>query len=151
MAFARKNARRRLFTMSRLIDDIKQQKWAIISVIAYLLIMKVFFHNLCPIVLITGYPCAACGMTRAALALLRLDFQEALYYHAFIFPLAVMAIYLFIKRYLKKERIGKGVVYIFIIMVVLSLIYYIYRMYRYFPGEPPMSFYYQNILGNSLG
>lgn len=35
----------------------------------------------CPIKFITGISCPGCGMSRACLALLRLDFASAFYYH----------------------------------------------------------------------
>lgn len=40
----------------------------------------------CPIKFISGISCPGCGMTRAALSLLQLDFASAFYYHP-LFPL----------------------------------------------------------------
>ena len=58
-------------------NDIKQAKWVIIFIIAYFAFMKNFLYSTCPSVLLTGYPCPACGMTRAAFCLLRMDFKGA--------------------------------------------------------------------------
>ena len=40
-----------------------------------------------------GVPCPGCGMTRALLALLRLNFASALGYHPMVFALPVMYLY----------------------------------------------------------
>lgn len=40
----------------------------------------------CPLKLLTGLDCPGCGLSRALLCLLRLDFQGALHYH----PLSVL-------------------------------------------------------------
>ncbi len=57
----------------------------------------------CPIQLVFGIPCPGCGMTRAAFALLRLDFAKAFYWHPMIYPLAIgLAGAMFV--YLKEEN-----------------------------------------------
>lgn len=33
-----------------------------------------------------------------------------------------------------------------VIIAVGMVIFYVWRMYKYFPGEPPMSYYYGNLL-----
>ena len=66
-------------------NDIKQAKWVIIFMIAYFAFMKNFLYSTCPSVLLTGYPCPACGMTRAAFCLFRMDFKGAFSIHPFIY------------------------------------------------------------------
>lgn len=50
----------------------------------------------CPIKYISGISCAGCGMTRAWLSVLKLDFSMAFYYHPlfFIVPIAMLVIML---------------------------------------------------------
>ncbi len=49
----------------------------------------------CPIKFLTGIPCPGCGMTRAILSALRLDFAEAFHFHP-LFPLApLFVLYIF--------------------------------------------------------
>ena len=59
------------------IKDIKSAKWVIIFVIAYFAFLRNMIFSMCPMVMITGYPCPSCGMTRAGIRLLHLDFAGA--------------------------------------------------------------------------
>ena len=53
----------------------------------------------CPIKFTTGISCPGCGMTRACLALLRLDLHAALHYHPLVWLLPVaLGVYLFRAR-----------------------------------------------------
>ncbi|MDY5032676.1 MAG: DUF2752 domain-containing protein [Blautia sp.] len=58
----------------------------------------------CPFRALFHKPCPGCGMTRAILACLRLDFQKAFQYHS-LFPIVIITvIYLFFRE---KWYIGK--------------------------------------------
>lgn len=59
------------------------------GVLAYLLLVRV-----CPVQWLFGVPCPGCGMTRAHLALLRLDFAQAWYYHPLVFVTLPAVLYL---------------------------------------------------------
>ena len=78
----------------------------------------------CPIKYVTGISCAGCGMSRAWMALFRLDFKAAFNYHPLFFmPLIVVVIFLM------KSRINKKI-YKIIMFTVIALfgIIYVYRM-----------------------
>lgn len=78
----------------------------------------------CPIKYITGVSCAGCGMTRAYLALLRLDLSEAVYYHPLFFLPPI-----FLLIYIRREKIGKNLYHILLFLMVLAfLTVYLYRM-----------------------
>ncbi len=57
----------------------------------------------CPIKWLTGVSCPGCGMTRALLAALRLDFASAVHYHPLFWlpPVALVG-------YLVRDRVPKG-------------------------------------------
>ena len=78
----------------------------------------------CPIKFVTGISCPGCGMTRAWLAVLRLDFAAAFYYHP-LFLLPPIAVIL----YLSKARINRRV-YRFLILAISAgfIIVYAYRL-----------------------
>ena len=88
--------------------------------------LVVFYYLVgCPIRWITGITCPSCGMTRAALSLLKFDFVSAFTYHPLIFVLPIFAvIYLIRKRLPKKTQ--TFFVYTFII---LFIVVYILRLF----------------------
>lgn len=55
------------------------------------LIIALFCFYRCPFLFLWGIPCPGCGMTRAFLALLHLDFAAAFYYHP-LFPVVIFYI-----------------------------------------------------------
>lgn len=61
----------------------------------------------CPFRFFIGIPCPGCGMTRALVSLLRLDFDAAFHYHPLIFIMPFFAAYLFVRFVLKKQLLGK--------------------------------------------
>ncbi len=78
----------------------------------------------CPIKFITGISCAGCGMTRAYLALLRLNFSEAFHYHPLFWlpPIFLAILY-------NKNKIKPQIYKIFIFtIVVMFCIVYAYRL-----------------------
>lgn len=82
------------------------------------------FHIGCPILFLTGIPCLGCGMTRACIALLRLDFVGAYSYHPLVFFLPpAFFLYLF-KDHIRQDIVKKSVW----AAVLLFLLVYIFRL-----------------------
>lgn len=82
------------------------------------------FHAGCPIKFITGVSCPGCGMTRAILSVLRLDFAGAFHYHPLFF-LAPVMFFLFIFQ----DYIKPGVVKVsWIVLITLFILTYLYRL-----------------------
>ena len=80
----------------------------------------------CPIKFLTGISCAGCGMTRAWLALMRLDIKGAVCFHPLVFvPPVYMAIFFLNK---KTGKGGRFVKYINALCIVLFLAVYIVRL-----------------------
>lgn len=79
----------------------------------------------CPIKYITGVSCAGCGMTRAYLALLRLDIVGAFHYHP-LFCLVPVAGMLFLFR----NRISRKCYrFLWVLIALVYVIVYLYRMF----------------------
>lgn len=72
----------------------------IFKIIAFVIvsgiILLVFYH--CPFLYFFGIPCPGCGMTRALLSMIRLDFKEAFYYHPLFVMVIIAAIYVLLKQ-----------------------------------------------------
>lgn len=109
-------------------------------------IWKSIFAGYLPFGLDHGISCPACGLTRAGIRLLHLDFKGAWKMHPFIYAFAAGVVIFAWKRYICKKPIGKWFKTGCVVCVVLMVIYYVWRMYRYFPDQPPMSYYHYNLL-----
>jgi len=125
--------------------DIRTFRYVILVFCIYFLVGKNFLYSLCPTVLITGFPCPGCGMTRAVFAVLRGNFALAWEMHPFVYVLGGYVVILAFRRYILQREIKSMVKYLMIIAVAM-IGYYIYRMVKYFPSKPPMSYYYGSIL-----
>lgn len=125
--------------------DIKKNRYALVIIAAYLLLKKFFLHNACPLVQLTGLPCPACGLTRAGIALLRGDFMGAARLHLFIFAAVFWIVLVFVHRYILGRKLAELKKPAAAALILLAG-YYLYRMIRYFPGDAPMSYYYDNTL-----
>ncbi len=80
----------------------------------------------CPIKFVTGISCPGCGMVRAWLSILRLDFSSAFYYHPLFWIVPIGCILLLVKN-----KISKKIFYFFIsVIVILFFVVYLIRMFN---------------------
>lgn len=127
------------------LNDIKSVKWAIVIIIAYFAFGRLILHSMCAMVVITGFPCPGCGLTRAGRAVLRFDFTEAWKIHPFIYPIMLLVIAYVFGRYILRKKEMPAVSWCLIVVLAVMILFYVWRMWKYFPGEPPMSYYEQNL------
>lgn len=131
----------------RIWEDLKDIRWVILSLCLYWLAARIWFHNFCPMVILTGLPCPGCGMTRAALKLATFQFAAAWNYNPAIYLWALWGIHAVRYRYIKGERIAHKNLTLGVVLVV-TLVVYCYRMAVVFPAEVPMAYRYDNFLAN---
>lgn len=127
-------------------QDIMSAKWAVILLTVYFAFLKKFLHSLCPMVLLTGFPCPGCGLTRAAFRVLRFDFTGAWRVHPFIFALILLAGIFGTERYVKKSCRMDVTKWCAIAVIAGMVIFYVWRMTHMFPDVPPMTYYHDNLL-----
>ena len=86
----------------------------------------------CPSSYFLGIPCPGCGMTRAFLSLLHLDFKTAFFYHP-LFPVVIIAIIFYFLNYLHiitlSKAFQKNACY------VIALMFFIVYFFRLFTGS----------------
>lgn len=87
---------------------------AVFYSIAFLLNIKCIFKTL------TGYICPGCGMTRAFLSIIHLDFKSAFNYNPMIFMMPVFIIYIF-----KDGIVFKNKNLNFIILILCFIIFFL--------------------------
>ena len=105
----------------------KKYREALLAIGAVALLYGIFYIAGigCPIKFITGLSCAGCGMTRAYLSLLKLDFAEAFYYHP-LFMLPPLALLLVL---IKKRLPGKLYLISMFTITGAFLIIYLVRLF----------------------
>lgn len=62
----------------RLWKDLRDYRAAIVVFILYNVLARSLFHAFCPQLILTGFPCAGCGMTRAVFCFLTGQFSRAM-------------------------------------------------------------------------
>ena len=120
-----------------LLQDLWNIRIAILLFAIYFVIGRKFLYSLCPMVIMTGFPCPGCGLTRAMFMVLRGDFAGAWKMHPDGNGIDDTLGY----NVNSINALGKWV----ILLCVGLILYYVYRMVRYFPGDAPMSYYYGSV------
>lgn len=129
----------------RLWKDIWQYKQAILLFLAYYIIVHALFHAFCPSVLITGFPCAGCGMTRAVIFMLTGQFARSWNVNPMALPFLLFVAYIVVFRYFLGKKVP-GVKAIGGVLLTVMLIAYLYRMITVFPNRPPYVYTSGNLL-----
>ena len=134
-----------------LYNDLK--KWSIpaLSVLIGLILLQIIFKRICPISILTGYPCPGCGITRAFFFFVTLKWDVAFAYNPTIFlwfSVIVWGIFLryFVKDNPFKDRHKKIFIRTVTTVGILSIAVYIVRMNILYPNVPPMTYNTFNIL-----
>ncbi len=119
----------------------------------YIIVANLLFGNMCPCVLLTGFPCPACGLTKAGFYVMTLQLHKAWIMNPAIYAVGMFLLYFIICRYV----LGKSVFgwkWILWGMIILLMVVYLYRIASYFPEEmmpgeqwkTPMHYEHRNLL-----
>lgn len=129
----------------RIVSDIRNYYIAGLLFLAYNVIVRWLFDAFCPFLIITGFPCAGCGMTRAVFCLLTGQFSRGMNLNPAA-PFWIVWIVCFLyTRYIRRKN-SKWVMRALGIVALITLGIYFYRMLTEFPGNPPMTYYRKNVL-----
>ncbi len=133
----------------RIWNDIKKYIWCMAAVAVYYVVVHVFMPVACPLIYVTGFPCAGCGMTRAVLFVLTGQFSRAFYMNPVAFLIVLFGAYCFFCRYVKGGQVKGFIAGIIILFIVLLAAYFI-RMYLYFPERVPYVYTKDNLFENRI-
>lgn len=131
--------------INRIKKDIRQFWGAVVVFVVYYLISHAAFDAFCPFLVVTGFPCAGCGLTRAGLYLLQGNIVKAASINPSIFIVILFLLYCGYFRYIRGTKI-KGFSVALGVLVAVTLAIYIYRMYLYFPNRVPYVYHKKNFL-----
>ncbi len=110
----------------------------------YVLIHQLLPGNGCIVKFLTGFPCPACGLTRATFSILRLDFGAAFAFNPLIFVLPfIFFIYYYQKIGFSKKIYDSKVFLPTVFGIVVGV--YAVRMALYFPDTVPMDYQENNL------
>jgi len=130
--------------IARIWKDLVNFRIPILLLVLYGIATLYFFSSVCPFVILTGFPCAGCGLTRAVLSLCTGDFASAMRINLSVVIWVPFLLYIFIRRYIQ----GKELTHLSAVLVIVCLMtlgYYCYRMAFLFPSEKPMVYTTDNL------
>ena len=130
--------------MKRLTDDIRQNLVPIIIIIGMWAGLNMLFHNFCPVVLLCGFPCPGCGLTRAFIEFFEFHPAEAMRYNP-AFPLwLILLLAAAWRRYVRGRSLSPLKIPL-VITLVITVAVYVLRVAYDFPGHPPMNYEKDNL------
>lgn len=133
----------------RICQDIKNLWPAAVAVVIYTVLVKSMFHAFCPMIIVTGFPCPGCGMTRSLLFLATGKIGKSLWIHPMGIPIASLIFYFLWNRYILGKS-AKGIKALVITAIILLAALYVWRMFLFFPDRPPYVYRRDNILAKIL-
>lgn len=131
--------------MNRLIKDIKSNILGISLAVLTLIVLDMIFGTCCPLRIITGLPCPACGTIRSVTALFHLQFKQALWYQPLLPFLIIFFMYFCKARYIDNKSLALFTKYA-IILCIGSILVYVVRMFLFYPDVPPLEYTENNLL-----
>ena len=104
-------------------EDIQQNKWAIIIILAYFILMQLVFSTCCPIKAIFHIDCPGCGLTHATFYLLKGQWANAFSANYTVFFWWPLIFLFFIDRYVHTFKV-KILFPFFIFVCCITLLRY---------------------------
>lgn len=135
--------------LERIWNDIKRFRAAILALFLYNVIARSVFHAFCPQLILTGFPCAGCGMTRAVFYILTGRFARGMHLNPAAPLWILFLVWFFGNRYIRGSHPKSTQLWLGLVCFA-TLAIYLYRMLNFFPGEPPLVYYRNNLLRRLL-
>lgn len=114
-----------------------KELFIIVGILGIAVIFYYLLDRRCLFKAVLGIPCPGCGMTRAWVAFLKMDFQRAFKWHPLFWIVPVIVLIPIVRKEAYFDTWIKGVM---ILLVGLVIGVYIIRMINLFPDQPPMDY-----------
>ena len=88
----------------RFFADLHHNRTTLFAIILYISIAQFLFHSVCPIAIVFGFPCPACGLTRAGICFLTGHFRAAFHMNPCIYLVIPYFLYLWTFRYIFEKK-----------------------------------------------
>lgn len=129
---------------------IKSYRTPILAIVIFLIVSITLTESTCVLRTITGIPCPGCGLTRATLSILRLNFSVAFRYNPMVFviwPVAFFLLYKYLRSREYRKSFTKKYTPLFVTIGVCMILVYIVRMIYLFPDNEPLTYDYTSVFG----
>lgn len=125
--------------------DFRKYGIAIFTVLVLYGVMHALFRAFCPMVLLTGFPCPGCGLTRSVLFFLTGQWGRSFHLQPLGGGVILFLLYCAWFRYVRGRK-APAFSWILGGLVAAAVLIYLIRMYLYFPNRPPYTYRTGNLL-----
>lgn len=133
----------------RIKQDVRQHGAGVLAVVVMYFVMHALFGAFCPSVIVTGFPCPGCGMTRAVLYLLKGQFLRSWALNPAAGLWVLWALWFAFERYIRGRKC-RGLTWALTGIALFMITVYIVRMIRYFPNKPPYVYTGNNLFSRII-
>lgn len=133
----------------RIKQDVRQHGAGVLAVVVMYFVMHALFGAFCPSVIVTGFPCPGCGMTRAVLYLLKGQFLRSWALNPAAGLWVLWALWFAFERYIRGRKC-RGLTWALVGIALFMIAVYIMRMIRYFPDKPPYVYTGNNLFSRII-
>lgn len=133
----------------RIKQDIRQHGAGVLAVIVLYFVMHALFGAFCPSVIVTGFPCPGCGLTRAVLYLLKGQFLRSWALNPAAGLWGLWALWFAFERYIRGRKC-RGLTWALCGIALFMISVYMIRMVRYFPDRPPYVYTPNNLFSRII-
>lgn len=121
-------------------NKIKEIAPVAISLIVCMLLLHLITGTSCLFRATIGIPCPGCGLTRAGVCVLKLDFKGAFYYHPLFWLVPIIIGLEIFKKIRPNPKKTLWINTFFKVCLIIAVVLYFVRMFLMFPHTEPMTF-----------
>lgn len=134
---------------NRIKQDIRQHGAGVLAVVMLYFLLHAVFDAFCLSVIVTGFPCPGCGMTRAVLYLLKGQLKRSWALNPAAGLWVAWAVCVAFERYIRGRK-SKMLIRALYGIALFMIAAYLIRMGMYFPDRPPYVYTRDNLFSKMI-